>query len=137
MTRSALALAALLAAFAAQAQTLPPDGKAATRDEQRQKIRAARQKAAQACKGTHGDARHDCMEREMCAQAKDPAKCNARVRKLRSDHQRAVETCKSAQPDKHRDCMRHELCAHAKDPVQCEARAKQAAERRKAAKPSS
>jgi hypothetical protein len=73
----------------------------------------------------------------MCAQATDPAKCNARVSKLRGAHQQAVETCKSAQPDKHRDCMRHELCAHAKDPVQCEARAKQRAERRKAPKPSS
>jgi len=137
MARLALAMAALFAAFTVQAQQPPPDGKAETRDEQRQKIRAARQKAAQACKGTRGDARHDCMERELCAQAKDPAKCNARVSALRSAHQKAVETCKSAQPDKHRDCMRHELCAHAKDPVQCEARAKQRAERRKAPKPSS
>jgi hypothetical protein len=132
MTRWALALAAVFAAFTAQAQTPEPRSKPAASEEQRQKVRAARHKAAQACKGTRGDARHECMEREMCAQATDPAKCNARVSKLRGAHQKAVETCKSAQPDKHRDCMRHELCAHAKDPVQCEARAKQRAERRKA-----
>ena len=141
MRQFGLALAVLFAAFGAQAQTAPPTGaveqKNSTRAEQRQKVRAARQKAAQACKGTRGDARHDFMEREMCAQATDPAKCNARVSTLRGAHQKAVETCKSAQPDKHRDCMRHELCANAKDPVQCEARAKQRAERRKAPKPSS
>ena len=131
MARWALALAVLFAAFTAQAQTPEPRSKQAASEEQRQKVRAARQKAAQACKGTRSDARHDCMEREMCAQAKDPAKCNARVSKLRSAHQKAVETCKSAQPDKHRDCMRHEMCAHAKEPVQCEALAKQRAERRK------
>ena len=137
MTRWALALAALFAAFTAQAQTAEPRSKPAAGEEQRYKVRAARQKAAQACKGTRNEARLDCMEREMCAQAKDPAKCNARASKLRSAHQKAVETCKSAQPDKHRDCMRHEMCAHAKEPVECEARAKQRAERRKGAKPSS
>ena len=140
MTRLALVLAALIAAVTAQAQTPAPagvaEGKSSTR-EQRQKVREARQKAAQACKGTRGDARHECMERQMCARAKDPAKCNARVSKLRGDYRKAVETCKSAQPDKQRDCMRHELCAHAKNPVQCEARAKERAERRNAAKPSS
>ena len=139
MTRLALVLAALFAAVTAQAQTPPPagvaEGKSSTR-EQRQKVRAARQKAAQVCRGTRGDARNDCMERQMCAQAKDPASCNARVSKLRSDYRKAAETCKSAQPDKHRDCMRHELCAHAKNPVQCEARAKERAERRNAPKPS-
>ena len=137
MTRWALALAALFAAFTTQAQAPEPRSKPAAGEEQRKKVHAARRKAAQACKGTQGDARHDCMEREMCAQAKDPAKCNARVSTLRSAHQKAIETCKSAQPDKHRDCMRHEMCAHANDPVQCEARAKQRAERRKGAKPSS
>ena len=137
MARSALVLAALFAAFTAQAQAPEPRSRPAASEEQRKKVHAARQKAAQACKSTRGNARHDCLEREMCAQAKDPARCNARVSKLRSDHQKAVETCKSAQPDKHRDCMRHEMCAHAADPVQCEARAKQRAERRKDAKPSS
>ena len=76
------------------------------------------------------------MQREMCTQSKDPAKCNERVAKMREAHKKAAETCKSAQPDKHRDCMRHEMCAQAKDPVKCEAQAKERAERRKAAKPS-
>jgi hypothetical protein len=132
----------LIAAFAcssafAQAPSPAPERKDAARKEQREKVRAAHQKAAEACKDTKGDAHRDCMQREMCAQAKEPAKCNERVSKMRDAHQKAAETCKSAQPDKHRDCMRHEMCAQATDPVKCEAQAKQRAERRKAAKPSS
>jgi hypothetical protein len=132
----------LIAAFAcssalAQAPGPMPDGKDTPRKEQREKVRAAHKKAAGACKDTKGDAHRDCMQREMCAQAKDPAKCNERIAKMRDAHSKAEEICKSAQPDKHRDCMRHEMCAQAKDPVKCEAQAKQRAERRKAAKPSS
>ncbi len=134
-----LLLAAALASSAvlAQAPTPAPERKDGTRAEQREKVRAAHKKAAEACKDTKGDAHRDCMQREMCAQAKDPAKCNERAAKMRDAHKKAEETCKSAQPDKHRDCMRHEMCAHAKDPVKCEAQAKERAERRKAAKPSS
>jgi len=135
--RALLLVAALASSTVlAQAPSPEPRSKPAASEEQRQKIRAARQKAAQACKSTQGEARQDCMQREMCAQAPSPARCKARVDKIRGAHQKAVETCKSAQPDKHRDCMRHEMCAQAKDPVKCEAQAKQRAERRKAAKPS-
>jgi hypothetical protein len=103
-----------------------------------EKVRAAREKAAQACKERKGEAHTDCMQREMCAQAKDPARCNERAANVREAHKKAAENCKSAQPDKHRECMRHEMCAQAKEPVKCEARAREAAERRKAAtKPSS
>jgi hypothetical protein len=132
-----LLLAAALASSAVLAQAPAPERKDGARAEQREKVRAAHKKAAEACKDTKGDAHRDCMQREMCAQAKEPAKCNERVSKMRDAHQKAAETCKSAQPDKHRDCMRHEMCAQATDPVKCEAQAKQRAERRKAAKPSS
>jgi hypothetical protein len=137
----ALLLIAALCAPAALAQTPPtgaPAEKRALSAEQKQKIHEARKKAAAACKGERGDAHRDCMQREMCAQAKDPAKCNERVAKIRETHAKAAENCKSAQPDKHRECMQHEMCAQAKDPVKCEALAKKRAERRKpATKPSS
>jgi len=133
----ALLLAATLAASTALAQAPAPESKDATRKEQREKIHAARQKAAAACKSAKGDEHRDCMQREMCAQAKDPAKCNERVARIRDAHKKAQETCKSAQPDKHRECMQHEMCAQAKDPVKCEAVANKRAERRKATKPSS
>ena len=122
-------------AFAQAPQPGAPPQKRALSAEQKQKVHEARRKATEACKVERGNAHRECMQREMCAQAKDPAKCNERVAKLRDAHKKAEETCKSAQPDKHRECMRHEMCAHAREPVKCEAEAKQRAERRKAAKP--
>jgi hypothetical protein len=75
MTRLALALAAVFAAFAAQAQQPPPgpDGKTATRQAQRHK-------AIETCKSAQPDKRRDCMRHELCAHAKDPVQCEARAR---------------------------------------------------------
>jgi hypothetical protein len=49
-------------------------------EERREKVRAARAKAAEACKGAAQGERRDCMRREMCAQSADPAKCEARAK---------------------------------------------------------
>ena len=134
----ALALAALVTAFTVQAQTAGPEGRNSARDEQRQKVRAARQKAAETCKTVpRGDAHRDCVQRELCAQTKDPAKCRERIAKLHGAEQKAAEACKNVQGDARRDCMRREICAQAPDPARCETRAKERAERRRAAaKPS-
>ena len=135
-----LLIAALFAPVALAQAPSPgaPGEKRALSPEQKQKVREARKNAADACNSQQGDAHRDCMQREMCAQAKDPARCTERVAKIREAHAKAAENCKSAQPDKHRECMRHEMCAQAKDPIKCEARAKAHAERRKpATKPSS
>jgi hypothetical protein len=131
-----LLIAALSAPIALAQAPAPgvPGEKRTLSAEQKQKIHEARKKAREACKAERGDAHRDCMQREMCAQAKDSAKCNERLTKAREAHKQAAENCKSAQPDKYRECMRHEMCAQAKDPVKCEARAKAHAERRKAAK---
>ena len=47
------------------------------------KFKAAHSSAEKACEGKQGDARRDCMRHEMCAQAKDPAKCEARAKAAR------------------------------------------------------
>ncbi len=49
-------------------------------EEMREKMRAAARKARAACDSKAGDERRDCMRKEMCAQAKDPAKCEARAK---------------------------------------------------------
>ena len=49
-------------------------------EERVAKMKAAHGKAQKACEGKQGDARRDCMRREMCSQAKDPAKCEARAK---------------------------------------------------------
>ena len=64
-------------------------------EERVAKMKAARDKARQACQGKEGAEARDCMRREMCAQSADPAKCEARVKeraerrdKLREQHQK-------------------------------------------------
>lgn len=46
-------------------------------EEMRAKMREAAKKARAACDSKAGDERRDCMRKEMCAQSKDPAKCEA------------------------------------------------------------
>jgi hypothetical protein len=79
----ALALAALLTAFTVQAQTSPAgaaERKSSIREQQRQKLRAARQQAAQICKSAQADKHRDCMRHELCAHARDPVQCEARAK---------------------------------------------------------
>jgi len=87
----ALALAALFTAFTSQAQTPPAgasEGKSSIREQQRQKMRAARQKAVETCKSAQADKLRECMRHEMCAQAKYPIRCEARA-KQRAERRKA------------------------------------------------
>ena len=54
------------------------DPKACT--ERREKLKAARDKARSACEGKQGTDHAACMEQQYCAQAKDPASCEARIK---------------------------------------------------------
>ena len=70
--------AALLAASAfsfAQAPAGAPTD--AQKQERRAKMKAAYGEAEKACQGKQGDERRSCMQQQMCAQAPDPAKCQA------------------------------------------------------------
>jgi hypothetical protein len=135
----ALLLAATLAASTAlaQAPSPAPESKDAARKEQREKIHAARQKAAAACKSAKGDEHRDCMQREMCAQAKDPA----RVARARSQDSRcAQESARDLQerpagqaPGMH---AARDVRAGKGPGEAAEAVARKRAERRKATKPS-
>jgi Spy/CpxP family protein refolding chaperone len=49
-------------------------------EERREKIKAAYSKAKSACEGKQGAEHHDCMRQQMCAQSKDPAKCEANAK---------------------------------------------------------
>jgi Spy/CpxP family protein refolding chaperone len=67
-------------------------------EEQRAKGREAAAKARAACDAKTGEARRDCMRKELCAQSKDPAACEknakarAEKRKARAEqHKRRME----------------------------------------------
>jgi len=100
----------------------------------RQQAKEARAKALKACEGQQGEERRACLQREMCAQAKDPKACEERFAKAKAAHAKAAKACEGRKGDEQRDCMRRELCAQTKDAAQCEARAKEAMAKREKAR---
>jgi hypothetical protein len=93
--------------------------------------------AAHAQNPSAGDAPRPPRARaQNCAQAPDPAACEARRQERREAFRAAADACKdkAAGPER-RACMTKQLCAKAQDAAQCEQRAAQRAARRRAAPP--
>ena len=108
--------AALLFAGAAPAQTPAPDSSKA---EHRAKMHDAMKKARQACEGRKGPERSDCMRQHMCAQAKDPAQCEARAKermamreKRMEMRQKAHEACTGKRGEELKSCLREQRDKH-------------------------
>jgi hypothetical protein len=74
----------------------------------REKARAAFAKARQACEGKQDQERRDCMRREVCAQAKDPAACEVRVKEAAARHAKAREACKGKTGEELKTCIREQ-----------------------------
>lgn len=90
-----------------------PDPKAC--EERRAKAKDAYAKARQACEGKTGPERADCMRLQMCAQAKDPAACEARAKeqaKRREQRlearQKAHEACAGKRGEELKSCLREQ-----------------------------
>jgi hypothetical protein len=105
----AVLLAATTALYA-QTPAAPADsGKAG-----HEKMKAARQKASSACEGKQGQEHRDCMRKEMCAQSKDAARCEAHFKERSAAFNKAYDLCKGkATGDEFRSCMREQR-VHAK-----------------------
>ena len=73
------------------------------------KARDSHAKARKACEGKDGDARRDCMRKEMCAQSKDPAKCEAQAKEWMAKRDKAREACKGKEGDERRACVRDQM----------------------------
>jgi hypothetical protein len=105
---AALLLAASTVAFAQAPAPKDPAGRE-HRKEHREKMKAAHGKARQACEGQQGQAHRDCMRKEMCAQSKDAAKCEAHFKDRSEAFNRAYDACKGkATGDEFRSCMREQ-----------------------------
>jgi hypothetical protein len=100
----------------------------------RQQLKQAHEKAIKACEGKQGEERRACLQREMCAQAKDPKACEERFAKAKAAHAKAAKACEGRPDNERRDCMRRELCAQTKDPAKCEAHAKEGMAKREKAR---
>lgn len=114
---AALALAACGAAFAQTTPKAPPKGprydcsqaadpKAC--EAQREKMRAAHEKARSACEGKQGPERGECMRVQMCAQAKDPAQCEARMKEMAERRKQAMAACQGKQGEEMKACLREQ-----------------------------
>lgn len=90
-------------------------------EERRDKLKAARTQAEQACQGKRGQEYRACMMREMCAQSKDPKGCEERVAKSRDTAKSARATCEGKPGAEHDECMVKQMCAQSKDAANCEA----------------
>jgi uncharacterized protein YukE len=77
-------------------------------EERLAKLKAARDKARQACEGRKGDEHRDCMRREMCAQSKDPAKCEAQVKEAAARRAKIQEACKGKTGEELKSCVREQ-----------------------------
>jgi|SRR5580765_5356633 len=98
----------LAGATSLYAQTTPPAGDA-TKQERRDKMKAAHKQAMQACQGKEGSDHRDCMRTQMCSQAKDPAKCEAHWKEHAAAFNKAYDACKGkATGDEFRACMRQQ-----------------------------
>jgi len=104
------------------------------KDARRQQMKDAHAKALKACEGSKDEARRACLQREMCAQAKDPKACQERFAKGRETYSKAHKACEGKKGNERGDCMRRELCAQAKDPAGCEKHAKEMAVAREKAR---
>ena len=62
-------------------------------EERMAKMREARDKARKACEGKSGDERRACMEKSFCADAREPAKCEANL-KERAERRREQRAAK-------------------------------------------
>jgi len=68
-------------------------------------MHAKASKACEASKDKAGEHR-DCMRREMCAQTKDPAKCEAQAKEAMARRDKVREACKGKQGDELRACIK-------------------------------
>ena len=83
---------------------------------------------AQDAKGGPKEGRH---QMRSCAQAPDPAKCEARRKEQSERMAQAREACKGKEGPERGQCMSKQMCAKAPDPAKCEARGKERMERRR------
>jgi hypothetical protein len=83
-------------------------GQADDKAARRQQLHGAHQKALKACEGKEGVERSECMRRETCAQAADPAQCEARVKEAMAKRDKIREACKDKKGDEYRACIRAE-----------------------------
>jgi hypothetical protein len=66
-----------------------------------------------------------------CAQASDPAKCEAQHKEMRAHYMAAREACKGKEGSERGSCIGQHMCANTPDPAKCMSNAKERMEHRR------
>ena len=110
MTRFIPLLAALMLGaspvVSAQAPKEAPKAERKADPAKREAFRQAREKARKACEGRAAGEQRECMRREMCAQSKDPAACEASAKEHAARRTQMREACKDKKGEELKACFR-------------------------------
>lgn len=78
------------------------------RKERADRLRDMHRRAAEVCKTRPSPEQRECMQTEMCREAKDPARCEENARKNAERRDKVLEACKGKQGKVLQQCMREE-----------------------------
>ena len=78
------------------------------REERAQRQRDMHKNAAAICKTRPSAEQRECMQTEMCREARDPARCEENARKNAERRDKVLEACKGRQGKVLQQCMRDE-----------------------------
>ena len=78
------------------------------REEREQKLRDMHKNAASICKTRPSAEQRECMQTEMCREARDPARCEENAQKNAERRDKVLQACKGKQGTVLQQCMREE-----------------------------
>ena len=78
------------------------------RKDRADRLRDMHRRAAEVCKTRPAPEQRECMQTEMCREAKDPARCEENARKNAERRDKVLEACKGKQGKVLQQCMREE-----------------------------
>jgi len=78
------------------------------RKERADRQRDMHRRAAEVCKTRPSPEQRECMQTEMCREARDPARCEENARKNAERRDKVLEACKGKQGNVLQQCMREE-----------------------------
>ena len=78
------------------------------RQERADRLRDMHRRAAEVCKTRPAPEQRECMQSEMCREAKDPARCEENARRNAERRDKVLEACKGKQGKVLQQCMREE-----------------------------
>ena len=78
------------------------------RQERAERLRDMHRRSAEVCKTRPAPEQRECMQTEMCREARDPARCEDNARKNAERRDKVLEACKGKQGKVLQQCMREE-----------------------------